>query len=765
MGKNCAGAALRADFCAGIEYLSGIERTIYYLEYPLPDGSLLVRLLPNDDHLLVPDRDALREQLHTEFRKEALANARALMADKRIELKLLSVSTVPVRNHERRLRLMEAGVPILLPTVRWQRNGVWQARAYFPDSSFKTIYGDRVGQVHTWLREYAASYFSHHPPHEVLAAVRMTPPTLEKIALDLSGVPPRVKRRQDTSELSTYAFRYDPKRSRANVPDLLIGRDPEVERVQKLLMSGRGSVLLAGESRVGKSAILRRAWSQLDEDTRQPGLWILDPAHFERDVEHFGDYQKNVNQLVEAVEASGGVLWFQNMDALLLSKDRGSAQPVLIMNYLATFLRAGRLRILAETTPEQRRILQRRSPDLMAAFTLVSVEPMNDTRGMRVLLEVADAYRKQRKFFVAPEATRRIHRLMVRFYRDRSFPGKSVRFLHDAVAHQRRRKQTQLTERDVLDYFHHATGLPASISDEFQTHDPREHFAGRIVGQARAVEVLTQTVHVFRAGINDPGKPVRVLLFAGPTGVGKTESVVALAEYFYGPAGRNRLLRIDMSEYHHPYRVRRLVGEGSTAGPLVERVREQPFTIILLDEIEKAHPSVWTTLMTLFDEGTLTDAAGRTTDFSNTIIVLTSNLGSNEARGVQLGGTSRTDQRFLGAIHRELPPEVRNRIDETVVFQPLRPEHMQRIGRLELERYAQRPGFTERNLRLAFTESVVAEVARRGYDPERGARALRQVVDRSVGRQLNDLLFREPTLADRTLRLDWVEGELVVHVE
>ena len=744
-------------------YLPPIEHTLHYLEYQLPDGSLLARLLPNDEHFLAPDTDALRERLQSNYRDEVMGNVRRTRTAKRIELKLLEVSTQLVRGRNRRRpRLLEQAVELKIPAVRIRQRGSWFARAFFPDGTHNTIHGEQVRQIHHRLRVHAEDYFAYQSPHEVLAAVRITPPVLKKMALTFEG-----EREAKTTgpgavpALASFAYRFHPKRAKSKVPDLLIGRDREVEEVQRILRTENGSALLTGESRVGKSAILRRAWGKLDEEQRKPGLWILDPAYFERDVEHFGDYQQNVDKLVEAAEASGGVLWLQNLDALLLPRDNNQ-QPVLIMNYLAGFMRAGRVRLVAEATPEQQRVLKRRVPDLMAAFTTVAVAPMNEAEGMRVLVEMANAYRKQRRFPVSPEATRRIHRLMMRFHRDRSFPGKSVRFLHDAVAHQRRRKQTELTETDVLAYFHHATGLPAAISDEFQANDPRAHFKQRIIGQERAVEVLTQTVNVFRAGINDPGKPVRVLLFAGPTGVGKTESVVALAEYFYGAEGRKRLLRVDMSEYNHPFRVRRLVGEGTTPSPLVERVREQPFTIILLDEIEKAHASVWTTLMTLFDEGTLTDAAGRTTDFSNTIIVLTSNLGSNEARGVRIGAGANEDQRFLGAVRRELPPEVRNRIDETVVFQPLRPEHMARIARLTLERYAERPGFRDRNLQLKFSEALVAEVGRRGYDPERGARALRQAVDLLVGRVLNDRLFHEPSLADRTLRLDWRDSGLVV---
>ena len=272
------------------------------------------------------------------------------------------------------------------------------------------------------------------------------------------------------------------------------------------------------------------------------------------------------------------------------------------------------------------------------------------------------------------------------------------------------------------------------------TLDPanvERHFGERLIGQPDAVQTVVDLVTVIKAGLNDPQKPLGCFFFVGPTGVGKTEMAKNLAEYLFG--SRDRILRFDMSEYAEPFTVGKLIGaaHGDDEGELTKRIRLQPFSVVLLDEFEKAHPSIFDVMLQVLGEGRLTDAAGRTADFRNAIILMTSNLGASprEQRkpGLRADETHRSrDAHFREQVENFFRPEFVNRIDRVVVFQALERDAMRQIAARELAQLLERDGITRRNLLVEIAEPVMDLLLETGFSPLYGARPLKREIERQI---------------------------------
>jgi ATP-dependent Clp protease ATP-binding subunit ClpA len=289
----------------------------------------------------------------------------------------------------------------------------------------------------------------------------------------------------------------------------------------------------------------------------------------------------------------------------------------------------------------------------------------------------------------------------------------------------------------------------------------RAYFEHRIIGQKEAITALCNVVKIFKAGLNSPAKPIATMIFAGPTGVGKTASTKALADYFFGKGQKKSpLIRLDMSEFQHPSQLARFIGAGGEVGKLVQEIRERPFSVLLLDEIEKADPSIFDALLTVLDEGLLVDAYGRVTNFRNTIIIMTSNLGASNRASVGFGKGNATN--YESAIGKFFRPEFVNRIDHIVLFDALQQQDIRAITRLELAALQQREGFSKRGIRLTFSEQLERYLAEAGFDERYGARPLQRTLEYEIIVPLAKWLLANPNTTDATLRLDRKKGQLMI---
>ena len=302
-----------------------------------------------------------------------------------------------------------------------------------------------------------------------------------------------------------------------------------------------------------------------------------------------------------------------------------------------------------------------------------------------------------------------------------------------------------VTEREIADVVAARTGIPVGELVEGELErlaSLEEDLHRRVIGQDDAVHAVAETVRHARVGLSEPDRPLGSFLFMGPTGVGKTELVKALAERLF--ATEKSLVRIDMSEYREPHTVARLIGSPpgyvgyGDGGQLTEPVRRRPYSVVLLDEIEKAHPEVWNVLLQVLDDGRLTDGEGHTVDFTNTVVVMTSNLGAGQAKrpiGFTGGEATPAGDRMLAAAKRSFLPEFLNRIDEIVVFESLSEAQVEQIGELICEQIAQRL-CAERGVELEVEPALVSRLAREGFDSEFGARPLKRHVRRTLEKEL-----------------------------
>jgi ATP-dependent Clp protease ATP-binding subunit ClpC len=338
----------------------------------------------------------------------------------------------------------------------------------------------------------------------------------------------------------------------------------------------------------------------------------------------------------------------------------------------------------------------------------------------------------------------------------------------------------QVTESDIADVVSRATGIPVSqLTEEERDRLLRleGHLHDRVIGQDDAVAVVAEAVRRSRAGLGDPDRPVGSFLFLGPTGVGKTELARSLAEALFGDA--DRMIRLDMSEFQERHTVSRLVGAPpgyigyDEAGQLTEAVRRRPYSVVLLDEIEKAHPDVFNVLLQVLDDGRLTDSQGRTVSFKNTVLIMTSNLGSEIISGTKRSvGFATTDagwdpdrdlrDKLDRRLREQLRPEFLNRIDEIIIFRQLETEQLRRITEMMLEETRRR--LHAQDVTIDITAAAVDWLADRGFQPEFGARPLRRTIQRELDNRLSRLLLRADLAPGRHVTVDVVGGELTFAV-
>jgi ATP-dependent Clp protease ATP-binding subunit ClpC len=297
-----------------------------------------------------------------------------------------------------------------------------------------------------------------------------------------------------------------------------------------------------------------------------------------------------------------------------------------------------------------------------------------------------------------------------------------------------------VSRESLLGALSQATGLPRAILDDNEKIELaaiRRYFDQRVIGQTEAVSAVVERIAMLKAGLTDPSRPVAVFLFAGPTGTGKTELAKTLAEYLFGNA--DRMLRLDMSELQAPDSIRKIIGAGADEAEsesLIHKVRKQPFSVILLDEFEKAHQNVWDLFLQVFDDGRLTDAAGQTADFRQTYIVMTSNIGATAHEDSGVGFVSGSDQfanqQIMRAVAKSFRPEFVNRLDKVIVFQPLNREHMRAILQKELSRVLERRGLRNREWAVEWESSALDFLLDRGFNARMGARPLKRAIEQYV---------------------------------
>ncbi len=549
-------------------------------------------------------------------------------------------------------------------------------------------------------------------------------------------------------------------------------REAEVKDLVARLSERASSICLVGAPGCGKTSVVVAAARRVERAMRDKGrrnarvprlFWLTSAGRLVAGMRYLGQWEERLEQVIDETAAIEGTLCVENL--LELVRLGGSAPETSVGAFLIPYLEHGELRIVTEATPEEVEACERLLPGLIDQLQILKLDPFDDSRARRVLHRAAGALSGPRTgVAVTREAVDTTFTLFKRFQPYAGFPGRAIAFLRELtdpvnVSHHAR---DEISASDARTQFSKATGLPRDLLDDsvaFDSDATAAALAGKVLGQADAVAEVTSVIARLKTGLNDPARPLGVFLFTGPTGVGKTALVRALADLIFAEKPeKERLIRLDMSEYAGYDAARRLLGDPfGEPSELVRRVRSNPFSVILLDEIEKAAEEVFDIFLNVFDEARLTDTYGRLTTFSSSLIIMTSNLGSglSGAMGFKTAGADADDSSAasVDAAKKFFRPEFFNRLDRVVPFHPLAPPTIRRITALELAGLSQREGIRERELTLSFTDALIDHLAATGFDPKLGARPLQRKIEESVTTPLARHLIANPGLRAVELRL------------
>ena len=541
--------------------------------------------------------------------------------------------------------------------------------------------------------------------------------------------------------------------------DPVLCRDSELERMVEILCRRqKNNPCLLGEPGVGKSALAealaqRIASGQITQALRGKRVLSLDMASMVAGTKYRGDFEERFKNLLEELYRDRSTILF--IDEIHIIAGAGAAEGAIdAASILKPMLARGEIQLIGATTPEEYRKTIQKDSALERRFGRVMVEEPTPTAAETILAGLMPRYERYHGVAIPSTAIHAAVELSVRYLPGRYLPDKAIDLLDEAAAARRIAENSSekkaLTPADIARVVSKASGVPAERVGEAERErlaQLEQRLAAEVIGQPRAVASVAAAIRRSRTGLRENNRPIGAMLFLGPTGVGKTQLARTLAKGWFG--SEKALLRFDMSEYMERHTVARLIGAPpgyvghDEGGQLTEAVRRRPYSVVLFDEIEKAHSDIQNLLLQILEDGTLTDAQGRRADFSNTIILLTSNLGARclagqtAPMGFGAAGAEkdRRGQQAIREAREFFRPELMGRLDETVLFDPLGPEQLAGIAdRLlcELEERAAGQGYTLRHTAAAAKALAGDKV------PPYGARELRRTVSRAVEQALAD---------------------------
>ena len=536
--------------------------------------------------------------------------------------------------------------------------------------------------------------------------------------------------------------------------DPLVGRENEIQRVIQILGRRRkNNPMLVGDPGVGKSAIVEGIAIKIINGDIPPvladkRLISLDLGSIVAGTKYRGDFEKRLKSIINEAAANPDVILF--IDEFHTIVGAGGASGSLdAANMLKPALARGEIQCIGATTMEEFRKIVEKDGALDRRFQKIVVERTDIPHSISILDKLKTNYEKYHNVTYSDEAIEACVRMSERYITDRCLPDKAIDVMDETgsmVRLKNQKKRATVSAEDVAGMISRMTGIPSgqiAESEGVRLMKMGEKLRSRIIGQDEAIDKVVRAIQRGRAGIKDPGKPIGTFIFFGQTGVGKTHLAKALAEYLFD--SEDNMIRLDMSEYMEKFNVSRLIGAPpgyvgfEEGGQLSERVRRKPYCVVLLDEIEKAHPDVFNLLLQVMDEGRLTDSTGRTVSFRNTILIMTSNVGSRELDEYGSGvGFSTSVKNVQGnrknvlekAVRKAFPPEFINRIDEQVFFRPLDKNDIGKIIDIELKGLRNRA--KEAGFEISVTPSAKRFVAELGYDPSFGARPLKRAVRKYI---------------------------------
>lgn len=545
--------------------------------------------------------------------------------------------------------------------------------------------------------------------------------------------------------------------------DPVIGRQIEIDRVIQILSRRKkNNPILIGEPGVGKSAIVEglalRIVANEIPTLENKRIISLDIASMVAGTTYRGQFEERIKTVIKELNDHPEIILF--IDEIHTLMGAGNAQGSLdAANILKPALARGEVQCIGATTINEYRTSIEKDGALERRFQQVTVQPTNADETYTILTRLSETYGQFHHVQYTQEALRACVNLTDRYITDRQFPDKAIDAMDEVGAWKGERlevigERQEITEADVARVVSQMSGVPVQRVAQAEGEQLRQMgnaLSQRVIGQEEAVQKVVKAIQRSRMGLRDPRKPIGTFFLLGPTGVGKTHLAQCLAEEMFG--NRNAIIRFDMSEYMEKHTVSLLVGAppGYVAhedgGKLTEAVRRKPYSIVLFDEIEKAHPDIFNVLLQVMDEGRLTDRQGHIVDFKNTIIILTSNVGTRQlsefGTGIGFGADSlddkATERMLTKALQRTFPPEFVNRLDDIIVFHPLNDEALAQILWLELHPLQVR--LEAMGYGLELSEETQQEILRLARDKQYGARPLKRAIQTLIEDPLTDKLL------------------------
>ncbi len=685
------------------------------------------------------------------------------------ELKWVSVDVLPQYKLDERVQPCPELITLRVPCVIGKRKDAAFCSSmptlglnfdFFEPKTFEEL-----------VRHFVRSRFQGATPAELSRFLAPKSAALDQISVRLKSHDySRERRFLPEKSLPTLSQTGEPistRRALAGRFDLAFGRETLVKELAAKLSEGTPNLLLVGETGVGKTTVMARVarectWgdARVEENEQRLGqkeyrFWLTNASRIISGMKYLGQWEERCEELVRELGKVNGFLCVENLLDLLTAG--GSTAIDSVGAFFLPFLERSELRMIAEATPSELEACRRLLPGLTEVFAISRVETFSRAEAKNVATQMETHLGTTLKVSAERGVGARTCELFGRFLPYQVFPGKAAGFMRHLFKEARRsRPQTKLTIDAVVEDFQRMTGLPSVFlrdDSPLPVEEVEAALTARVIDQPAACQMASKVITAFKAGMNDPQRPIAVLLFSGPTGVGKTALAKAIADYLFGSGQQSkRLIRLDMSEYSGPWAPERLLqrpnGEPSE---LVKSLRQQPFSVVLFDEIEKADPAIFDVLMNVFDEGRLSDTRGRNTFFRSSIIIITSNLGADSRKTM---GFTETKADYERAVAKFFRPEFFNRIDAVIPFQSLGRESIRKITVKELEEISQREGLVTAGIKLRWTEAAVDRLAATGYDERYGARPLQRALERAVVAPIARLLAENPMRRPRGMLVD-----------
>jgi len=597
----------------------------------------------------------------------------------------------------------------------------------------------------------------------------------------------------------------------------VVGRDQEISRmIQVLSRKTKNNPVLVGDAGVGKTALAlglaqRVASGQVPHELAKMRVLELDLMNVVAGTRFRGDFEERMNNIIDDIEKDGKVILFIDELHTIMGSGSGIDSTMDAANILKPALARGTLRTIGATTQEEYQKHIEKDAALSRRFAKISIEEPSVADSIAILKGLKENYEAHHRVTITDQAIETAVKYAHRYLTSKHLPDSAIDLLDEASATVRNNgpqshaqedlspadraiiagqfnklgrlikeenqplsSNLKVEETDILTTLSRLSGIPVqklTQTDAKKYLHLEEELHKRVIGQDEAISAISRAIRRNQSGIRANKRPIGSFMFLGPTGVGKTELAKALAETLFDD--ESALIRFDMSEYMEKFAASRLNGAPpgyvgyEEGGELTEKVRNRPYSVLLFDEVEKAHPDIFNVLLQVLDDGVLTDSKGRKIDFSNTIIIMTSNLGATSLRDDKTVGFGARDirldhanmeKRMLEELKKTYRPEFINRIDEKVVFHSLSADHMQEVVKVMVKPLV--ASLAEKNIQLKFQASALKLLAKEGYDVEMGARPLRRTLQTKVEDKLAELLLTGDLQAGQTLKVGVKAGQL-----